>query len=491
MASTRQEIQRLIKELGSKDAYVLSEMKRLGFWDTASDQPSLPEVLIEEEAQLYKEIRALVKESKIQGDDEALLKRIRTERMKASRAKQKENKAKRAAERLAKAEAWKVRKSKELLYLGEKYSAGLSNNKSDISKLLKNNLPTIDNALDLAVVLGTTINELRFLAYTRSVATTTHYKRYVVPKKSGGQRLIAAPMERLKKVQTAILKTILYKISLHPAAHGFIPERSIVSNADPHTKAAVVVNMDLQDFFPTFTYKRVKGLFVKLGFSEQIAITLALICTEPQEDRVEVDGQIFYVETGERRLPQGAPSSPAISNIICKRLDYRIAGAAKKLGFKYTRYADDMTFSSTDQSNANLQKLLWQAKEIIKDEQLVLHPDKLRIMHQGKRQEVTGIVVNDKPNVDRKTVRQFRALLHQIETTGIEGKAWNGVAEKGKLLNTIQGFANYYKMVNPEKGVAYWQRTRAIVKKYQPAPKPKAKKTVAETKKKPWWKFWG
>lgn len=487
--STRQEIQRLINELGSKDAYVLSEMKRLGFWDTEKDQPSLPEVLIEEEARLYKEIRTLAKQQQQHGDDEALLKKIRTERMRASRAKQKENKAKRAAERLAKAEAWKERKSKELLYLGEAYSAGLTNNKSNISKLLKNNLPTIDNALDLSVVLGTTVNELRFLAYTRAVATTTHYKRYLVPKKSGGQRLISAPMDRLKKVQTAILKTILYPIPLHPAAHGFVPERSIVSNANPHTQAAVVINMDLQNFFPTFTYKRVKGLFLKLGFSEQIAIALALVCTEPQEERVEIDGQVFYVSTGERRLPQGAPSSPAISNIICKRLDYRVAGAAKKLGFKYTRYADDMTFSSLDKSNANLQKLLWQVKQIIKEEQLVLHPEKLRVMHQGKRQEVTGIIVNDKPNLDRKTVRQFRALLHQIETSGIEGKMWNGVTEKTQLLSSIQGFANYYKMVNPEKGAAYWKRTRAILKQYQPAPKPK--KVTTETKKKPWWKFWG
>ena len=124
------------------------------------------------------------------------------------------------------------------------------------------------------------------------------------------------PMPRLKKAQRWLLDEILSKVKAHPAAHGFTKDRNIVSNASPHVGARVVVNLDLSDFFPTLGYRRVRGMFRKLGYSEQAATIFALLATEPDTAQVELDGQRYHVALGERRLPQGAPTSSAVTNAI-------------------------------------------------------------------------------------------------------------------------------------------------------------------------------
>ena len=189
-------------------------------------------------------------------------------------------------------------------------------------------------------------------------------------------------MPRLKRAQYWILGNILEKLPLHDTAHGFVNQRSIVTNAEPHVSADVVVNMDLKDFFPTVTYKRIKGVFCKLGYCEEVATVLALLCSEPEVDEVELDGETFYVARSERYLPQGAPTSPAISNLLCRNLDRRVFGASKKLEFTYTRYADDLTFSGTRKAAHQLRKLLWRVEQIVEDEGFVIHPDKTRIMRK-------------------------------------------------------------------------------------------------------------
>ena len=243
-------------------------------------------------------------------------------------------------------------------------------------------------------------------------------------------------------------------------------------------------------------YKRVKGVFRSLGYSEKIATILALLCTEPEVDEVEMDGRSYYVAKGARVLPQGAPTSPSITNILCRRLDVRLQGLAQKYGFTYTRYADDLSFSAKGAARENLTKLLGNVRRIIKDEGFVIHPDKLRIMRKGSRQEVTGVVVNQKPNICRKKVRNFKALLFQVEKDGIEGKHWQG---SDNLLASIKGYAHYIAMVNPELGKPLAERVEAILikHKYKHLIKHPAKKRPepiapqqTESKKKPWWKFW-
>ncbi len=208
---------------------------------------------------------------------------------------------------------------------------------------------------------------------------------------------------------------------LHRAAHGFVQGRSILSNAAPHVGRDVVVNFDLKDFYPSLTWKRVRGKFRGLGYSEAVATVLALICTEPDVDEIELDGQRLYAKRGPRRLPQGAPASPALTNLICLRLDRRLCGLAAKLGFTYTRYAGGMTFPASGEAAKKTGALLKFVAEIVTAGGFTVHPDKTRVMRSHRRQEVTGLTVNERIAVPRDTLRRFRALLHRIETTGPEG----------------------------------------------------------------------
>jgi retron-type reverse transcriptase len=266
-------------------------------------------------------------------------------------------------------------------------------------------------------------------------------------------------------VQRWILESVLARGSVEPAAHGFVTGRSIVSNAVPHVGAAIVVNLDLEEFFPTLTYRRVKGLFVKLGYAEEVATILALLCTEPRTVEVGLDGQTWHVARTPRFLPQGAPTSPMVTNLICRRLDRRLCGLARSLGWIYTRYADDLTFSGPAAVGATVGGLLASARRVVEAEGFRVHPRKTRVLRRGRRQEVTGLVVNDRLGVPRVQLRKFRALLYQIEKDGPAGKTWGA---GGDVLASARGFASYVAMVDPARGAAL----RARVERLAAAPRP-------------------
>ncbi len=489
---TRQELYDRIRD-GSKDEYVLDEMVRLGFWPARSGVPGDPADVVHRRADLQGEIRALTSEQSRLGDLARLKNELRKRRLAESRRKQKETKERRERERVARAEAWAARKGKELLFLGRGVSGGLSQREGDGAKRERLGLPKLETPEALAQALGLTVGQMRGLCYARVVSTRTNYVRFALPKKTGGTRLISAPMPRLKAAQHWVLKNVLEKLAVDEAAHGFRAGRSIVSNARPHVGAGVVVNLDLKDFFPTVMYPRVKGFFVKVGYSEATATALSLLCTEPDVEEVELDGQRYYVAQGARRLPQGAPTSPALTNLLCRRLDRRLKGAAVKLGFTYTRYADDLTFSAP--KGGEVGKMLRLARLIIRKEDFTPHPEKTRVQRRGGQQEVTGVVVNDKPGVDRETLRRFRALLHQLEKSGPEGKRWNGSTD---VIASAVGFANYVAMVDPAKGKGFQEKARALEQRYgRKAVAPPKRKAEApaqeppkpeEPPKKKWWK---
>lgn len=267
--------------------------------------------------------------------------------------------------------------------------------------------------------------------------------------------MISAPMPRLKEAQYWILVNILEKVLVNDKAHGFVPKRSIVTNAQPHVKAELVINIDLKDFFPSIHYPRVKGVFQSFGYSEQLSTLLGLICTEPDCDQIELDGTTYYVAGAERFLPQGAPTSPAITNIICRKLDSRLTGITGKLGFNYTRYADDLTFSASGEATAKVKTLLGFIRKIVREEGLMIHPEKFLVLRKGSRKEVTGLVVNDKPGVNAKELDRFRALLFQIEKDKtLVGKHWKNSPH---LLASMKGYASYISMVDPAKGNRWWK----------------------------------
>jgi retron-type reverse transcriptase len=447
--SDRQQIYDRIRALGSKDRMILQEMIRKGFWKPGSAETAMPDALLAREAELLAELRSLNAKQQVYADRDKALKAMRHERLRVSREKQKETKARREEQAAARAAAWQKRKADEILHLGDEASSGLNDLASRGERLAKWGLVDFHNHRALAQSMAVTTGELRFLAYGRKVSKISHYRRFLMPKKRGGHRLISAPMPRLKQAQRWILVQILEKVALHDAAHGFRQERSILTNASPHCGAPLVINLDLRDFFPNVSWKRVYGLFLALGYSRSVATIFAQLCTEPPIEEVEMDGETWQVATGVRHLPQGAPTSPAITNLLCRRMDARMSGIARKHGFAYTRYADDLTFSSATGDREGSQKLLWQVKRVIEEEGFQIHPDKLRIMGKGRRREVTGLIVGEKPSVPREDVRAFRALLNRLEKHGPAGCSWRG--ETRHVLAKVMGYANYLRMVDAER----------------------------------------
>ena len=468
MTNKRQELYDRIRA-SSKDTVILEEMIRLGFWPARGVVLDDPAEEIHERAALERQLAALRTEQSRLHDIEALKKALRKQRLEASRAKQTENKERRERERIARAAAWKAKAAHEMVYLGRGVSGGLQHTASDDARLARFGLPRLETPEQIARAMGLTVSQLRFLAFSRSTSTVTHYVRFEIPKKTGGTRRISAPMPRLKAAQRWVLDNILDKVGLHDAAHGFRPQRSIVSNARPHVGADLVVNVDLKDFFPTLEYRRIRGMFRGLGYGEAAATIFALLTSEPEVDEVELDGQTFYVASGARRLPQGAPTSPAITNIVCRRLDARLDGAARKHGFSYTRYADDLTFSAARTADAG--SMLSAIRMITAAEGFAEHPRKTRVLRRGARQEVTGVVVNQRLGVDRATLRRFRALLFQIGKDGPAGKTWGSSPD---LFASVIGYANFVRMVDPARGEALLARAKQLAAQHgwQPPPRP-------------------
>lgn len=501
---TREELYERIRQ-SSREEFILEDMVRLGFWPARGELPQDPAEEIHRRGELLRELNAVRAEQRRLYNEEALLKEMRKRRLLESRRKRQETKERRVREREERAARWRERQAQDIGFLGAAVSGGLNHTTGDAARLQSYNLPVLNTAAEIAAAMGITVNELRFLAFDRKTSTVSHYVRFQIPKKTGGVRQISAPMPRLKALQHWILQHVLELVATHDAAHGFCTQRSIVTNARPHVGAEAIINLDLQDFFPSITYRRVKGLFRSFGYSEAAATVLGLLCTEPTVEQVELDSVKYFVATGSRHLPQGAPTSPAISNILCRRFDRRLHKMAEELNFNYTRYADDLTFSASGESLRHLASALERIKAIVAHEGFTVHPDKTRVLRRSRQQEVTGVVVNEKPNVSRRELKRFRAALFQIEKDGPDGKSWNNSPD---VIASLRGFANFVFMVNPAKGAEFQRRVQSIIEKHnwQPAPveprrapaNPPPPPAAAAVSDKPpaapapkkWWKLW-
>ena len=246
------------------------------------------------------------------------------------------------------------------------------------------------------------------------------YTEFTIPKRSGGARVIHAPSEGLKALQRKILHRLLNPLPVHPSATGFVPGRSIVTNALPHVGRGAVINIDLADFFPSITRERVLKAIGALGWNKKSGTILANICTH------------------EDRLPQGAPSSPAISNIVCRRLDARLSALTNAEGGKYTRYADDLTISfpqfggkrrsrsrkgkesdGAPPDQPARRRILTVIRRVIEDEGFKIQmKKKVRLQRPHQRQTATGLVVNIAVNLPRAVRRRIRAM-QQHERKGL------------------------------------------------------------------------
>jgi RNA-directed DNA polymerase len=382
----------------------------------------------------------------IQADKEAKA-RIKAEKKAAAEQRKKDHAARVAAN-----------KQSDIIHLGRGVSKGLADRRSNIEKLQQQNLPILSTPSDLANALGIKIPKLRWLAYHAEASTVTHYIQFIVPKKSGGERMLSAPHQQLAAVQQWIFDQILAKLSAHDAAHGFVKSRSIVTNARPHIGAAVVINCDLTDFFPSITVHRVIGFFKHIGYSPAVATILALLVTDSPRRKVLYKNKPWYVATAPRGLPQGACTSPPLSNLIARRLDSRLSGIAKKLEFTYTRYADDLTFSSKTKSD-RIGYLLARIRHIASDEGFAVNEKKTRVLKQAARQNVTGVVVNVHPASSRSTRRRLRAILHNASKTGMDTQ--NRTRRKG-FAAWLGGMISFVGMVNPKHAIGLREKLKAL-----------------------------
>lgn len=235
------------------------------------------------------------------------------------------------------------------------------------------------------------------------------YREFEIPKRNGGKRLIEAPEEKLKKLQTRVYWRVLKKLKTHPGCVGFVPKLSIVEAAKPHVNRAVVINLDLKDFFHSISEKRVYKYFRGIGWGRTAAKTLTKICCY------------------KGRLPMGAPTSPMLSNVINYQMDVRIEKLVDKFGGKYSRYADDITLSF-DQFENKEKIVLKILPKILNDYGLVIQKKKkIRIQRKHQRQTVVGLVVNDKVNLPREWRRKLRAMKHQGKIGEIQMRGYEGL----------------------------------------------------------------
>ncbi len=313
-------------------------------------------------------------------------------------------------------------------------------------------LQTVD---DLAAFLDVARGQL---IYTLYKAPDDHrYTHFEIPKRSGGVRLISSPNGLVRELQYKLLPVFQGLCDAHPAAHGFIPGRSVVTNAVPHCGQRLVLNIDLADFFPSINFGRVRGLFMNPPFSmgAKAATVAAQICTY------------------RNGLPRGAPTSPVLSNFVAAQLDRRLLRLARENHVVYSRYADDITFSTNrpampaslavfEVENGPMTTV--RAGDALEQAIMLcgfaINSRKVRLQGRAVRQTVTGLTVNAKPNVARTRIRDLRAMLHAWQKFGLDAaanvhfqrhKGQSGSARPASpgqaFRNIVYGHLSFVKMV--------------------------------------------
>lgn len=309
-------------------------------------------------------------------------------------------------------------------------------------RLTENNVPVIYNLRHLRKYLSIKKKDQDKLFGDYRVSS---YREFYIPKKSGGFRKIQAPSDFLETRQLWVKENILDKIKFSDCAKGFKKETSIVDNAKEHCNKKYVLNIDLQNFFPSINYSKVFKLFCYIGYNREVSHLLTKLCTNEQDV-----------------LPQGAPTSPCISNLVNVKLDKRLSCFAKSIGGVYTRYADDITISS----NSNPFKYIQTITKIVNEEGYQLNNKKTRIQNCGQKQEVTGLIVNDKLSVSRKIRIELNNAIYYINKYGIEDHIKHIKCVKIHYKEHLFGLAYFVKMVDINLGINYLNKLNALKWQY-------------------------
>jgi RNA-directed DNA polymerase len=314
---------------------------------------------------------------------------------------------------------------------------------------------------DVSNMLEIDYKTLIYLLYLNK----NNYKEFFLKKKNGGMRVIHAPKKNVKILQRKLNHVLSLEYAPKNFVTGFCKGKSIKDNALHHVRGKVILNLDIKDFFTSINFGRVRGFFLKrYKFSPEVATVLAQLCCCK-------DAQ------GNTYLPQGAPTSPLVSNMICSRLDNQLMNLAKNYKCVYTRYADDITLSSlkgsfsnkivkVDNTNGGFQIELGEdLRKIIETNGFVINNEKVRLRNFNKRQEVTGLVVNEKVNVKRKFIRQVRAMLHDWEKNELQAAQKRhfesfctkliSVGTTPSFSQIVKGKIDFIKMVRGERDYIY------------------------------------
>ena len=285
------------------------------------------------------------------------------------------------------------------------------------------------------------------------------YSHFDISKRSGKVRPISAPDFRLKMLQQKIARSLSGLYNPRNPVHGFVHDRSVRSNAESHLRRRFILNVDIKNFFPTITEARVQGLLESIGIDTDVAETIARICTN------------------NGCLPQGAPSSPVISNMICFRLDKSLMGFSKEHRLLYTRYADDITLSSfqppttlfegdrPDSGRLPPEKLSGELLSILGNNGFELNPEKIHYADKNSRRMVTGIKINEGLNVDRRYVRNIRSALFRVESTGVaaaEAELKTRIGKPCKIQAHLQGKISWVGFVKGKSDPVF----RGLAKRY-------------------------
>jgi len=319
------------------------------------------------------------------------------------------------------------------------------------NKILKTKFSLLKNKHDIADILEIKEKDLIYCLYR--VGVDNYYKEFEIEKRNGGKRKISSPQGSLKILQSKLnyILQLIYKP--RECVQGFVPNRSIVTNANKHFGARFLLNIDIEDFFSSINFGRIRGLFLHkpFSFNKDVSTILAQICCY------------------KNGLPQGAPTSPIIANLICYRFDTRMIQFAKKNRLFYTRYADDITLSSKIMFKKNIIRfrgndfsfpvLSNETKNIFKENGFAINKEKTHFSTKSHRQKITGIIINKKINTSQKFIRQVRAMLHAWEKYGLDNaekefyhnynKKYVGVDVDNlpQFSNIVFGKINYIRMV--------------------------------------------
>lgn len=325
-------------------------------------------------------------------------------------------------------------------------------------------LPVIFDQQHLSYLLCMEHRNLRQLVKSAS----SYYKYFAIKKRCGGLRRIMSPYSELRDVQTWIKENILDKIELPNCVKAFVKGRNIMENAKMHEGRKYILKVDITNFFESIGVRQVYVAFRKMGYDRSVAAWLANLCTakiedykyEQLEDQEEIQ-KLFndLYHKSEPFLVQGAPTSPGLANIICNRMDKRMMGLANKHGFSYSRYADDMTFSADKKDRLPKVSMI---RKIVETEGFHLNEEKIELLHEGNRQIVTGLLVDNHVRVPGRYKKDIKRHIHFCLKYG--GREHFHRIAPGKAFGKewLAGRIRYIHSVEPETAKKLWAEFERI-----------------------------